>query len=57
MVAEIDESGRLGAEIGADNARLERDGGDPAIAVAALQFAGEEDIAEFRPPVGAEGGV
>lgn len=57
MVAEADEPGRFGGEVGADDAGLEGDGGDPAIAVTALQFAGEEDIAEFRPAVGAEGGV
>ena len=57
MVAEIDESGRFGAEIGADHAGLESDGVDPGFAVAALQFAGEEDIAEFCPSVGAERGV
>lgn len=56
MVAEVDEGGRLGTEVGADDARLERDGGNPAVAVATLQFAGEKDIAEFRPSVGAEGG-
>lgn len=57
VVAEVDERGGLGAEVGADDARLKRDGGDPAVAAAALQFAGEEDIAEFRAPVGAEWSV
>lgn len=57
MVAEADEGDRFGAEIGANHAGLECDRANAAVAVAALQFAGEEDVAEFRPSVGAEGGV
>ena len=54
VVAEADERGGFGAEVGADDAGLEGDGVDPAVAAALLQFAGEEDVAEFCPAVGAE---
>lgn len=54
MIAEADEGDRLRTEIRADDAGLERDGADPSVTVPLVQFAGEENIAEFRPTVGAK---